>query len=197
MVLLAKALLLALLAAPLPKPWPPGPSPDGLVFQRIRSFDANDDRLIGADELPERLRPLVAEGDINGDARLQDCEITMLIAARTERRNKELRQAGRSGPAAEPARRAPPPRGPTGVVLDLKLPEPTRGRALALIASHATAFARGAATMADLHAGMRRILSPEQYEDFAAALVRPSGPVGGVVGRRINGFSDPVQLCTF
>ena len=51
------------------------------AIERLVSFDANADRRISRDELPERMQGLVARGDRNADAALDPDEIRALVIA--------------------------------------------------------------------------------------------------------------------
>lgn len=49
------------------------------IERRFHAFDTNRDDKITADELPERLRPMIARGDKNGDSALSSQEWSELL----------------------------------------------------------------------------------------------------------------------
>ena len=157
---------------PPPPSGPRGRSPLA-VIERLMSFDANADRRISRDELPERMQGLVARGDTNADAALDSDEIRALTTAAS------------SGRAGFLAFRTPSSDGLSGVIRDLKLSPAKHERALAIAQAHTGNVSdpvRG-----ELDGQMRALLDDEEDQNFLAAARRLSrhigmGTVGGVVG---------------
>jgi hypothetical protein len=143
------------------------------VIERLLSFDANKDRRITRDELPERMQPLIARGDKNADAALDWEEIQALVNAASSDRT-------RVGFRFQPSEGLP------GVISDLKLSPEKREQALAIVNKLAPHLNHPAGD--DVYKAMRLLLDDEEYENFAAAAARLSktaqiskGVVGGVV----------------
>jgi hypothetical protein len=147
------------------------------AIERLLSFDANADRRLSRDELPERMQGLVARGDTNADAALDSDEIRALVTAAASER---VRVAFRPQPSD----------GLPGVISDLKLPAAKHAQALAVVS--ALKLPRNVhAVSSDLDREMRALLDAEEYENFAAAAARlsrnplvrirtGSGIIGGV-----------------
>jgi len=148
------------------------------MIDRLTSFDANKDRLVSADELPERMQELVARGDRNADRALDPDEIRTLVnTAMSQRRRVSFRTQ--------------PSEGLAGVISDLKLEPEKHRRALALVDANKPANVRGAEST-DLYQELKALLDDEEYENFVAASERLArnpqfrtigGTVGGVVVR--------------
>jgi hypothetical protein len=139
------------------------------------SFDANADRRISRNELPERMQGLVARGDRNADAALDSDEIRSLVTAASSER---VRVSFRSQ-ASE---------GLPGVLKDLKLPPAKHAGALAIVSAHKLPRNVNDPTDSDLYRQMRELLDGEEYENFVAAAARLSrspqmrmGTVGGII----------------
>jgi hypothetical protein len=149
------------------------------VIERLTSFDANKDRLISRDELPERMQELVARGDTNADSVLDSDEIRALVkTAAFERRSVSFRAQVSDGL--------------TGVISDLKLAPEKHTRALALVSAHQLPANVKEPESTDLYKELKALLDAEEYENFVAAAARLSrnpqfrtigGTVGGVVVR--------------
>jgi hypothetical protein len=164
----------------------PAASPVGIsrspvsVLERLVSFDANRDKLISRDELPERMQGLIARGDRNSDAALDAAELDTLVGAAAAERTTRA------------AFRPQTSDGLAGVVNDLKLPPEKHAAALALVGAHKPPDrpdrANGAIS-SDLYREMQALLDGEDYDNFVAAAERLSrNPLmrfrilGGVVG---------------
>ena len=149
------------------------------VIERLTSFDANKNRLISRDELPERMQELVARGDTNADSVLDSDEIRALVkTAAFERRSVSFRAQVSDGL--------------TGVISDLKLAPEKHTRALALVSAHQLPANVKEPESTDLYEELKALLDAEEYENFVAAATRLSrnpqfrtigGTVGGVVVR--------------
>lgn len=131
------------------------------VIERVMSFDANKDDRISRDELPERMRGVVARGDRNADAALDSDEIRSLVHAAWSER---IRVAFRS-PSSE---------GLPGVIKDLKLPPATHALALAIVSPHKLPRRVNDPANNDLYGKIRALLDDEEYENFVAAARRLS-----------------------
>jgi hypothetical protein len=130
------------------------------VIARLESFDANADRRISRDELPERMQGLVARGDRNADAGLDSDEIRALVTAASSER---IRVAFRPQSSD----------GLPGVISDLKLPPEKHARALAIVSVHKFP-GNGKELTRGLDGEMRALLDDEEYENFVAAATRLS-----------------------
>jgi hypothetical protein len=129
-------------------------------MERLASFDANGDRRISRDELPERMQELVARGDRNADAALDSDEIRSLMnEASSERIPGVFRLQSEGLP---------------GVIKDLKLPSPKRELALAIVSRHKLPHGVHDAAGTALLVEMRALLDVEEYENFVAAAARLS-----------------------
>ena len=149
------------------------------VIDRLTSFDANKDRVISRDELPERMQELVVRGDRNADGALDSDEIRGLVDTATSQRRRV-------------SFRAQPSDGLPGVISDLKLAPEKHTRALALVSAHNLPANVKGPEDTDLYKELKALLDAEEYENFVAAAARLSrgpqfrtfsGIVGGVVGR--------------
>jgi hypothetical protein len=143
-----------------PAPFPdPARSPAALM-ERLASFDANGDRRISRDELPERMQELVARGDRNADAALDSDEIRSLMdGASSERTLGAFRFQSEGLP---------------GVIKDLKLPSPKRELALAIVGRHKLPRGVNDPAGTALLVEMKALLDDEEYENFVAAAARLS-----------------------
>jgi hypothetical protein len=163
-----------------PPPAPPGARSPVVVIQRLISFDANADRRVSRDELPERMQELVARGDRNADAALDSDEIVALVDAAS---TKRIRFSSRIQPSE----------GLPGVINDLKLPREKHARALEILSAHKPSGTVRDPASKEFYAEMESLLDNEEYENFVAAAARLSrsaasrfhtgdGVVGGVAG---------------
>ena len=137
------------------------------VFDRLESFDANGDRRISRDELPERMEGLVARGDRNADAILDSDEIRSLVqAALSERVSFSFRSPRFEGLA--------------DVVKDLRLPPVKQANALAIVSGHKVSPNFSDPASNALFKEMKALLDPEEYGNFVAAAMRLSRrpPIG-------------------
>ena len=151
------------------------------VLERLTSFDANGDRRISRDELPERMQGLVARGDKNSDAALDPDEIRALVDAAS----------------SEPFRFTVNGRGADNlahVVSDLKLEPAKHERALAIVSAH-TLPANARDLPRELLGEMQTLLDDEDYENFVAAAMRlvrnPVRGFAGTVGGVVPGITVP------
>ena len=144
---------------PVPPP-PPERFPDA-VSRRLVSFDANGDRRVSRDELPERMQGLAARGDKNADAALDPDEIRALVnAASSGRPHVSFRSQSSEGLP--------------GVIKDLKLPPAKHALALAILSPHRLPRSVNDRANSDLYGAMRALLDDEEYESFMAAATRLS-----------------------
>lgn len=144
-----------------PLPPPPSRSPDGMI-QRLMSFDANRDRRISRDELPDRMQELIARGDRNADAALDSTEIRGLVNA---------------APSGRPhvTFRSHPSEGLPGVLEDLKLSPSKHALALEIVRLHNLHGGVDDQAHNALYLKMRALLDAEEYENFVAAAKRLRG----------------------
>jgi len=153
----------------------PGPARSPIsVLDRLVSFDANKDRLISRDELPERMLGLIARGDKNADGALDSDEIGVLVNAASSERSRVVF-------------RTQPSEGLPGVIADLKLAPEKHARARAILIAHTLPPNVQEPAGTDLYKEMRALLDSEEYENFVAAAARLSRSpqfrtVGGTVG---------------
>jgi hypothetical protein len=142
------------------------------AIERLVSFDANADRRVSRDELPERMQGLVARGDRNADAALDSDEIRALVMAAASERTRVSFRPQSSG-------------GLPGVISDLKLPPAKHARALAIVSALDPPRNLNAVT-SDLRREMRALLDDEEYENFVAAATRlsrnPQIRIGTITG---------------
>jgi hypothetical protein len=145
------------------------------VVDRILSLDVDGDDRVSSDELPERMQRLMNRGDQNHDGFLESEEIRGLVDTRPFR-------LGNFAISRDTA-------GMTGVIDDLKLPPPTRERALALAKSYRVPRnVNDPASIdgGDLYARLRELLDDEEYANFVAAAARlartPQVRIRGIVG---------------
>ena len=170
----------AVLITEVPPPSVAGPvrSPVA-VIERLMSFDANADRRISRDELPERMQALVARGDKNADAALDSDEIRALVTAGSVERTRIFSRSQSS-------------EGLSGVIRDLKLPPAKHERALAIVQAHKPRHVNDPAS-SDLEGPIRALLDDEEYENFVAAARRLSRnpQIGFTVGGTVGGVPQP------
>jgi hypothetical protein len=149
------------LLAPLPQPAPPmSPAPNHTsVVDRIWSFDANGDKRIERDELPERMQGKVSLGDRNQDGVLTRDEVIALVDPRSPVR-RIRRFTGRGvATLAE-------------ILPDLKLPPVVHDRAMDIVKAHTVSRNLDGPASDELYARMRELLDDEDYENFVAAAAR-------------------------
>ena len=156
------ALRSAVLMTELPPVPPPPPERfPHAVIQRLVSFDANGDRRVSRDELPERMQGLAARGDRNADAALDPDEIRALVnAASSGRPHVSVRSQSSEGLP--------------GVIKDLKLPPAKHALALSILSPHRLPRSVNDRANSDLYGAMRALLDDEEYESFVAAATRLS-----------------------
>ncbi len=140
------------------------PADPTAVVDRLLSFDADGDRRVTVDELPERMQALFAGVDANGDGFVTGVEAA---AAAVDRRRAF------AGSQTLPLRAVKPSL--AEVVADLKLPQATHDRAMALVRRYQAPRNVNDPDGIDaptLHAAMWTLLGEEDYENFAAAANR-------------------------
>jgi hypothetical protein len=130
------------------------------VVERVLSFDADGDSRIVADELPERMQDLIGRADENKDGYLTSDEIRRMVStARSFPGNVTIGSHD----------------GLTGVVNDLRLPQPRHDQALSIVKGYTVPRIvnnPNSVEMKDVHAKMRALLDDQEYESFAAAADR-------------------------
>lgn len=172
------------LLAPLPQPAPP--MPNGLnhtsVVDRIWSFDANGDKRIARDELPERMEGKVSLGDKNQDGFLTRDEVIALVNPRSPAR-RILRSSTRGAASL------------ADVIADLKLPPALHDRAVEIVKEHTVLRPINDPASDEVNARMRELLDDEDYENFVAAAARLRNTsrvvVGGIVGGVVSAPAPP------
>jgi hypothetical protein len=153
------------------------------VVQRIMSFDKNQDGMITRDELPERMQFLIELGDTNKDGALDRDEIKQLAIKLATApggvggpRALTLDRVGGQGGFGFGPGRGPGPGVLEGVVDDLKLSGKKKDQALTAVKAHEEHVRKlMEQSRTELLREMKEILSPEEFEDFKAALDRPRG----------------------
>jgi hypothetical protein len=130
------------------------------VVERLMSFDANADRRVSRDELPERMQGLVARGDKNADDALDADEIRAIVDTTSAER---VRFSFHSQSLE----------GLPGVISDLRLPQAKHVRALALV-SAPTPLCSINVPGSTLLEELKALLDDEEYENFVAAATRLS-----------------------
>lgn len=163
----------AVLIAPITPPAAMRRSDPAAVVERLLSFDADGDRRVTNDELPERMQGLTGRVDSNGDG-----AITAVEAAAAVDRKPAV-----ADPRPFTIRNGMPAL--ADVVHDLKLPQPTHDRAMALVRRYQAPRNVNDSTSMDapaLHAALWTLLGEEDYGNFAAAARRIST-------RAENGFT--------
>ena len=143
-------------------------SPDEVVT-RLMTFDHNNDGRVAISELSERMRPLVARGDRNGDDALDRSEIQSLaVAPLAVAQNGRFvaRQGG--GYSFGDGDSLSSKNHIEGALEDLRLASDTKERALPIIRSYAETVE--AAAKAELSSRMEPLLSREQLIVFNTML---------------------------
>ena len=163
------------LLMPLPTPAPPLPNALNHtdVVARIWSFDANGDKRIARDELPERMQGKVSLGDKNQDGVLTRDEVIGLVDPRPQARRIQRFTARGVGSFAE-------------IIADLKLPPVTHDRAMDIVKGQTVSRNLDGPAIDEVYARMRELLDDEDYENFVAAAARLRNTsrvlVGGIAG---------------
>lgn len=153
----------AVLIAPISPPVTIRRSDPAAVVERLLSFDADGDRRVTNDELPERMQGLTGRVDSNGDG-----AITAVEAAAAVDRKPAV-----ADPRPFTIRNGMPAL--ADVVHDLTLPQPTHDRAMALVRRYQVPRNVNDPSSMDapaLHAAMWTLLGEEDYGNFAAAASR-------------------------
>ena len=157
------------------------PRSPAAVIERLVSFDVNADDRISRDELPERMRGLVARGDSNADAALDSGEIRALV------------NAASSGPTRV-SFRPQSSEGLQGVIRDLKLSPAKHLRAVVIVGPHKPPRNANDPASSALLGEMKALLDDDEYENFLAAATRlsRSADIGfRTVGGVIRGVLQP------
>ena len=156
---------------------PPPPttvSPDDVVT-RLMTFDQNNDGRIAVGELSERMRPLVARGDKNGDSALDRTEIRTMAAAPAPAQVSAQRQRilGSGGYGFGDDIGLSSKNHIEGALEDLRLASDTKERALPIVRAYADTVEQAAS--AELISRMEPLLSLDQLATFTTALSRQQG----------------------
>jgi len=147
------------------------------VVAHVLKFDVDGDGRISARELPERMIPVIGRGDRNGDQALDVQEVSAVVRnPLPQGRGRIVSTPVRSSPGTVTFR-GPPPRGPEGLISDLKLPPSRREAAMAVLAERKDTGPSLAGLVArDVdEATLRKLaglLTEEELADFKAALAR-------------------------
>jgi hypothetical protein len=135
----------------------------------MMSFDRNNDGKVEMSELAERMHPIVARGDANGDGALDRAEIHRLAAA------PPARQGGRGGFPFGNGSYGFADQIDTssrnhieGALEDLRLASPAKEQAQAVVTAFVDTREKAAAD--DLLTELQPLLAPEQLSDFKSAL---------------------------
>jgi hypothetical protein len=178
-------------------------SPDDVVT-RLMTFDHNNDGRVAIGELSERMRPLVARGDRNGDEALDRAELQALAVAPlaeppTQTGRVFARQGGYSfgddvGLSSKTHIE--------GALEDLRLASDTKERALPIIRRYVEQVE--IAAMSELTSRLEALMSLEQVVTLTSALKNPERQltlrsangearvirmtVGGDLKRRVEGM---------
>jgi len=149
-------------------------SPDDVVT-RLMTFDHNNDGRVAIGELSERMRPLVARGDRNGDealdrAELQALAVAPLAEAPAQTGRVFARQGGYSfGDDAGLSSRTHI----EGALEDLRLASDRKDRALPIVRAYADTVEQAAKSA--LISQMEPLLSPQQFLTFTGLLNADEG----------------------
>ena len=144
-------------------------TPDQVVT-RLMTFDHNTDGQVAIGELSERMRPLVARGDRNGDGALDRSELQALavapLSAVPTQTGRVFGQAGgySFGDDAGLSSRMHI----EGALEDLRLASDQKDRALPIVRAYVDTVEQAA--KADLISQMERLLSPPQLAAITAML---------------------------
>ena len=141
-------------------------SPDEVVT-RLMTFDHNNDGRVAISELSERMRPLVARGDRNGDdaldrSEIQSLAVAPLAVASTQNGRLVVRQSG--GYSFGDFDSFSSKNHIEGALEDLRLASDAKERALPIVRSYAETVEASAKT--ELSSRMEPLLSPEQLIVF-------------------------------
>lgn len=159
------------------------------VVARIMTFDQNTDGRVAIGELSERMRPLVARGDTNGDEALDPMEIHQLAHAPVAPPTRFFGSAGSYSFGDDVGLSSR--RHIEGALEDLRLTSETTGRALPIIRSYVEHVENTA--RASLLSQMETLLTLEQFATFSRLLdgqmhqmtLQPNAPNGVRVVRTI------------
>lgn len=136
------------------------------VVARIMTFDQNNDGRVGVAELSERMRPLVARGDLDGDEALDRNEVRALAVTPVTQTGRIFGGSGgySFGDEAGLSSRLHI----EGALEDLRLTSDRKDRALPIVRSYVEHIENTA--RANLLSQMETLLSPEQLVVVTRAL---------------------------
>jgi hypothetical protein len=178
-------------------------SPDDVVT-RLMTFDHNNDGRVAIGELSERMRPLVARGDRNGDEALDRAELQALaVAPRAEAPAQTGRAFARQGGYSFGDDVGLSSKTHIeGALEDLRLASDTKERALPIIRRYVDQVETAA--MTELTSRLEALMSLEQVVTLTTALKNPERQltqrsangetrvirmtVGGDLKRRVEGM---------
>jgi hypothetical protein len=144
-------------------------SPDDVVT-RLMTFDHNNDGRVTIGELSERMHPVVARGDKNGDGALDRLELQALavapLSAVPSQTGRIFGQAGGYSFGDEAGLSSK--MHIEGALDDLRLASDKKDRALPIVRAYVDTVEQAA--KADLTTQMERLLSPEQLTVFTTLL---------------------------
>jgi hypothetical protein len=158
------------------------------IVEWLLSFDKDKKSKITKEDLPERMQFLIEKGDTNKDGALDRDEIRKLASTPGGLGpvgfGVQVRGGSSSGGNASFAGPGPGPGGGIeGVVDDLKLPGKKKEQALAVARAHQENVHKLMdQARAEMLQKMKEVLSEEEFKDFQAALDRPRGASGFLVG---------------
>lgn len=136
------------------------------VVARLMTFDQNTDGRVAIGELSERMRPLVARGDTNGDEALDPMEIHQLAHAPVTQTNRFFGSPGGYSFGDDVGLSSR--RHIEGALEDLRLTADKTDRAIPIVRSYVEHIENTA--RASLLSRMERLLSLEQFVTFSRLL---------------------------
>ena len=175
------------------------------IVERIMSFDQNNDGKIDSDELPERMRHLIALGDINKDGALDKDEIRKLADALESFAGLTAPLGPGGGPFGVGGPKGGLPKGPGALkggpelrlTLDqLNLASPAKEKANRLLQAHLEKIRKlDELARTELTLQMMDVLDQEDYRIFKSALnrPRPGAPLASSTTTDLNRNIDQIQ----
>jgi|SRR5687767_2334154 len=130
------------------------------VVTRLMTFDHNNDGRVTIGELSERMHPVVARGDKNGDGALDRLELQALAVAPLSVPTQRGRGFGPGGYSFGDDAGLSSRTHIEGALEDLRLASDKKDRALPIVRAYVDTVEQAA--KADLLSQMERLLSPEQ-----------------------------------